>query len=68
MKTTNFDVYLDSQLRVPAFVGRFAEAGVARDAALKAPVPRQKVVPKHNFYGAQSNARAQRQPLNKAIA
>jgi len=35
MKKTNFDVYLEAQLRDPAFAERFEEAGDAWDVALQ---------------------------------
>jgi transcriptional regulator with XRE-family HTH domain len=35
MKKTNFDKYLEQQLRDPAFAARFEKAGEARDVALQ---------------------------------
>jgi len=35
MKMTNFDTYLEEQLKDPAFASRFAEAGAAWDVALQ---------------------------------
>lgn len=35
MKKTNFDIYLDRQLRDPAFAGRIKNAGEAWDVALQ---------------------------------
>ena len=35
MKTTNFDRYLEQQLRDPAFAARFEDAGEAWDVALQ---------------------------------
>ena len=34
-KSTNFDRYLDAQLRDPAFAARFDEAGAAWDVAVQ---------------------------------
>jgi transcriptional regulator with XRE-family HTH domain len=39
---TNFDVYLEEQLKDPAFAGRFARAGEAWDVALKIAALREK--------------------------
>src|SRR5712664_2061699 len=41
MKKTNFDRYLDEQLRDPAFVARFERAGQAWDVALQIAALRQ---------------------------
>jgi ribosome-binding protein aMBF1 (putative translation factor) len=41
MKKTNFDKYLDEQLRDPAFAARFEEAGEAWDVALQIAALRQ---------------------------
>jgi transcriptional regulator with XRE-family HTH domain len=41
MKKTNFDKYLDAQLRDPAFAARFEEAGEAWDVALQIAALRQ---------------------------
>jgi transcriptional regulator with XRE-family HTH domain len=42
MKKTNFDRYLDEQLRDPAFAARFERAGEAWDVALQIATLRQK--------------------------
>jgi DNA-binding XRE family transcriptional regulator len=42
MKKTNFDVYLEEQLRDPAFAARFERAGEAWDVALQIAALRQK--------------------------
>jgi transcriptional regulator with XRE-family HTH domain len=42
MKKTNFDRYLDEQLRDPAFAARFRRAGEAWDIALQITALRQK--------------------------
>ena len=39
---TNFDVYLEEQLKDPAFAGRFARAGEAWDVALQIAALREK--------------------------
>src|SRR6266403_4746518 len=41
MKKTNFDRYLDKQLKVPAFAARFEQAGEAWDVALQLAALRQ---------------------------
>ncbi len=41
MKKTNFDRYLDEQMRDPAFAARFEEAGEAWDVALQVAALRQ---------------------------
>ena len=41
MKTTNFDAYLEEQLRDPAFAARFEQAGEAWDVALQIAALRQ---------------------------
>jgi transcriptional regulator with XRE-family HTH domain len=41
MKKTNFDQYLDQQMRDPAFAARFEEAGEAWDVALQIAALRQ---------------------------
>jgi len=41
MKKTNFDTYLEEQLRDPAFAERFAQAGAAWDVALQIAALRQ---------------------------
>ena len=42
MKKTNFDRYLDRQLRDPAFAARFKRAGEAWDVALQISALREK--------------------------
>src|SRR3989337_1367951 len=42
MRTTNFDRYLDEQLRDPAFAARFKSAGEAWDVALQIAALREK--------------------------
>lgn len=42
MKKTNFDEYLEEQLRDPAFAARFKEAGEAWDVALQIAALREK--------------------------
>ena len=42
MKKTNFDLYLDEQLKDPAFAGRFEKAGEAWDVALQLAALREK--------------------------
>ena len=42
MKKTNFDCYLDRQLRDPAFAARFKRAGEAWDVALQISALREK--------------------------
>lgn len=42
MKKTNFDRYLDKQLKDPAFAERFAKAGDAWDVALQIAALREK--------------------------
>jgi transcriptional regulator with XRE-family HTH domain len=42
MNKTNFDVYLDEQLKDPAFVERFERAGEAWDVALQIAALREK--------------------------
>ena len=42
MKKTNFDKYLEEQLRDPAFAARFKEAGEAWDVALQIAALREK--------------------------
>src|SRR5438445_11523034 len=42
MKKTNFDQYLDEQLKDPEFAGRFERAGEAWDIALQLAALRQK--------------------------
>lgn len=42
MKKSNFDRYLDGQLKDPAFAARFAEAGEAWDVALQIAALREK--------------------------
>lgn len=41
MKKTNFDAYLEEQLRDPDFAARFKEAGEARDVSLQIAALRQ---------------------------
>lgn len=41
MKTTNFDSYLEAQMRDPAFAERFAKAGEAWEVALQIATLRQ---------------------------
>ncbi|MDT4966658.1 MAG: hypothetical protein QOJ64_1395 [Acidobacteriota bacterium] len=41
MKKTNFDRYLDEQMKDPAFAGRFEQAGEAWDVALQLTALRQ---------------------------
>jgi DNA-binding XRE family transcriptional regulator len=43
MKKTNFDRYLEEQLRDPAFAARFERAGEAWDVALQVAALRQEV-------------------------
>jgi transcriptional regulator with XRE-family HTH domain len=42
MKTTNFDLYLEEQLKNPAFAARFDKAGEAWDVALQIAALREK--------------------------
>ncbi len=42
MKKTNFDLYLDEQLKDPTFAGRFSRAGEAWDVALQIASLRQR--------------------------
>ena len=42
MRRTNFDRYLDEQLRDPAFAARFKSAGEAWDVALQIAALREK--------------------------
>jgi transcriptional regulator with XRE-family HTH domain len=42
MKKTNFDLYLEEQLKNPDFAERFERAGEAWDVALQLAAPRQK--------------------------
>ena len=42
MKRTNFDLYLERQLKDPAFAERFEQAGAAWDVALQLAALRQK--------------------------
>src|SRR5579863_4275605 len=42
MKSTNFDAYVDRQLKDPAFAERFAQAGAAWDVALQLAALRKK--------------------------
>ncbi|MEO7299245.1 MAG: helix-turn-helix transcriptional regulator [Verrucomicrobiota bacterium] len=42
MKKTNFDVYLDEQLKAPSFAQRFEKAGEAWDVALQIAALREK--------------------------
>jgi transcriptional regulator with XRE-family HTH domain len=42
MKKTNFDRYLDEQMKDPAFAARFAQAGEAWDVAMQLAALRQK--------------------------
>ena len=42
MKQTNFDAYLDKQLKDPAFAERFRQAGAAWDVALQLSALRKK--------------------------
>ena len=42
MKKTNFDLYLEEQLKDPAFAKRFGEAGEAWDVALQIAALREK--------------------------
>jgi len=42
MKKTNFDSYLDEQMKNPAFAERFREAGAAWDVALQVAALRKK--------------------------
>jgi transcriptional regulator with XRE-family HTH domain len=42
MKKTNFDLYLEEQLKDPAFVERYARAGEAWDVALQLSALREK--------------------------
>ena len=42
MKKTNFDLYLDEQMKDPAFAGRFEKAGEAWDVALQLAALREK--------------------------
>ena len=41
MSKTNFDRYLEEQLRDPAFAERFKQAGEAWDVALQLTAPRK---------------------------
>src|ERR1700733_3496024 len=42
MKKTNFDLYLEEQLKDPVFAGRFEKAGEAWDVALQLAALREK--------------------------
>jgi transcriptional regulator with XRE-family HTH domain len=42
MKKTNFDLYLEAQLKDPGFAGRFEKAGEAWDVALQLAALREK--------------------------
>lgn len=42
MKKTNFDIYLEEQLKDPAFAGRFKHAGEAWDVAVQLAALREK--------------------------